>query len=556
MRTRTLTILYILLSTFGIAQLKAQQTQIPIEHEYQNRLERHLNERGNNFHTSVKPYLEQEVIEAIPYDDWGNMGISDYNEYFTPQKDSIGSTLLQKGKQGFAFQAKRGDLLQIQNNKFYLGINPIVDFEVGYDLKAKSAYLGSQYGVQLSSHLGNKVSLGFSYRGLSEKAPDYIDHLLENRGVVPGFGKVRWDGSRYRTKDFNGYISYSPAQFINFQLGHGKHFWGDGYRSLFISDYAPSYPYLAIHANFWKVKYSYLLSIMRDGSIHDFDGSSFNKKYGAFHNISINITNWFEFSFFEGVVWSHGDSTGTRGMELNYLNPVVFMRPIEFAVGSPDNIILGLNMKFKVSDKTNIYTQFMLDDLDIKLARVAKGFYRNKFGMQLGLKSFDLFKVPMLDLQTEFNIVRPYVYAHKVTSQNYTHMNMPLAHPLGANFMELLAILRYEKNNFYTSLKMQYAKQGRDNYEVEHSGYDIYRSDFEIDDGALDLAHNKKFLQGAKTKILNTQLKAGYRINPKNNLSAELIFNYRKLSSSIEKESNAFIGIGIRSNLFNRYKDF
>lgn len=551
------TILICLLFTYASTyNVWGQQSQISIEHEYLNRLERHLNRPGVKFHSSVKPYLESEVLDAIPYSAWGEMGITDYNENFTPHKDSIGRVILQKGKEGFRFGIKRGDFLQVQKGKFYLGINPIVDFNAGYDLKTKTSYIGSEYGVHLNSHIGNKVTVGFAYRGLSENNADYIKELASERGVMPGFSKVNWDGTSMRSNDFNGYISYTPAKFINLQAGYGKHFWGDGYRSLFISDYAPSYPYLAVHANFWRIKYSYLFNVMRDGSINNFDGSGFNTKYGAFHNLSIDITDWFEFTFFEGVVWSHGDSSGTRGIELNYLNPVVFLRPIEFAVGSPDNIILGLGMKFKVSNSTNIYTQFMLDDLDIKFARLGKGFYRNKFGIQLGIKSFDLFKVPLLDIQTELNLARPYVYAHKTTAQNYTHMNTPLAHPLGANFLEFIAIARYEKNNFYTSVKFQVAKQGRDNSEVKHSGYDIFRSDFEIDDGALDHAFNKSFLQGEKTNILNTELRLGYRLNPRINLATELIFNYRKLKSDLNKQSNAFIGVGIKSNLFNRYKDF
>ena len=30
----------------------------------------------------------------------------------------------------------------------------------------------------------------------------------------------------------NGYLSYSPSKYLNFQIGHGRHFFGDGYLSL------------------------------------------------------------------------------------------------------------------------------------------------------------------------------------------------------------------------------------------------------------------------------------------------------------------------------------
>lgn len=547
--------LLVLLFSVSIYTTYGQQAQIPLNPDYQNRLERYLNDPEIDIHTSVKPYLESEVLRAIPEADWEKMGIAAYNETFSPHKDSIGKVLLQKGKDGFTFGIKRGDLIQVQKDNFYLGLNPIVDFSVGYDLSAKDMLIGSEFGAQMNSHLGKKVSVGFTYRGLKENTYGYINDLVADKGVMPGFGKVTWDGSTIRTNDFNGYVSFTPNKYLNLQAGYGKNFWGDGYRSLMISDYSPSYPYFAFNANFWKIKYSYLFNVMKDGSsatvLNDFN---FNKKYGVFHMLSINVAKWFEFSFFEGVIWQHADSTGTRGVELNYLNPVVFFRPVEFAIGSPDNIALGINMKFKLNKTTNIYTQFLLDDLDIKFARLGKGFYRNKFAVQLGLKSYDLFKVPMLDVQVEMNAVRPYVYAHKVPEQNYTHMNMPLAHPLGANFVEMLAIIRYEKNKVYGTAKIMYAVQGRD-LLGEHKGSNIYRSDFDIAPN-LDFAFDNKFLQGEKTKIFNAEVRAGYRMNPRTNLSAELILNYRKLSSDLQNQSNAFVGIGLRSNLFSRYKDF
>ncbi len=547
--------LLVLLFSVSIYTTYGQQAQIPLNPDYQNRLEIYLNDPEVDIHTSVKPYLESEVLRAIPEADWEKMGIAAYNETFSPHKDSIGKVLLQKGKDGFTFGIKRGDLIQVQKDNFYLGLNPIVDFSVGYDLSAKDMLIGSEFGAQMNSHLGKKVSVGFTYRGLKENTYGYINDLVADKGVMPGFGKVTWDGSTIRTNDFNGYVSFTPNKYLNLQAGYGKNFWGDGYRSLMISDYSPSYPYFAFNANFWKIKYSYLFNVMKDGSSATaLNNFNFNKKYGVFHMLSINVAKWFEFSFFEGVIWQHADSTGTRGVELNYLNPVVFFRPVEFAIGSPDNIALGINMKFKLNKTTNIYTQFLLDDLDIKFARLGKGFYRNKFAVQLGLKSYDLFKVPMLDVQVEMNAVRPYVYAHKVPEQNYTHMNMPLAHPLGANFVEMLAIIRYEKNKVYGTAKIMYAVQGRD-LLGEHKGSNIYRSDFDIAPN-LDFAFDNKFLQGEKTKIFNAEVRAGYRMNPRTNLSAELILNYRKLSSDLQNQSNAFVGIGLRSNLFSRYKDF
>ena len=71
-----------------------------------------------------------------------------------------------------------------------------------------------------------------------------------------------------------------------------------------------------------------------------------------------------------------------------------------------------------------------------------------KTGFQLGYKAFDFFYIPRLTMQMEYNFVRPYTYAHHNPQQNYGHYNQPLAHPLGANFSELLLMTNYKWKRF------------------------------------------------------------------------------------------------------------
>ena len=84
-----------------------------------------------------------------------------------------------------------------------------------------------------------------------------------------------------------------------------------------------------------------------------------------------------------------------------------------------------------------------LDEFSLTDLRQDNGFWANKYGYQLGFKMFDAFKIESLTLQTEYNLVRPYTYAHHNPEQNYAHYNQPLAHPLGANFSEMLFLANY-----------------------------------------------------------------------------------------------------------------
>ena len=77
----------------------------------------------------------------------------------------------------------------------------------------------------------------------------------------------------------------------------------------------------------------------------------------------------------------------------------------------------------------NIYTQFLLDDLNISRQKDSDdnfegGFFQNKFGYQIGLKA----RFPNSVFMIEYNQVQPYTYGHRTILQNYSHLNQALAH--------------------------------------------------------------------------------------------------------------------------------
>ena len=122
---------------------------------------------------------------------------------------------------------------------------------------------------------------------------------------------------------------------------------------------------------------------------------------------------------------------GSNGFDINYLNPVIFLRPVEFSINSPDNILIGLNFRYNLTSKSNLYSQIVLDEFTINEMRENNGYWANKYGYQLGYKCFDFLNLPNLTFHIERNYVRPYTYSHWNES-NYGHYNEELAHPLGS----------------------------------------------------------------------------------------------------------------------------
>jgi len=55
--------------------------------------------------------------------------------------------------------------------------------------------------------------------------------------------------------DARGSFTFNAAKFIDFQFGYDKNFIGDGYRSLFLSDYGNSYLFFKINTRIWKFNY-------------------------------------------------------------------------------------------------------------------------------------------------------------------------------------------------------------------------------------------------------------------------------------------------------------
>ncbi|MCU0824922.1 MAG: sugar phosphate nucleotidyltransferase, partial [Leptospira sp.] len=114
--------------------------------------------------------------------------------------------------------------------------------------------------------------------------------------------------------------------------------------------------------------------------------------------------------------------------DLNYLLPFTFLRSMEQQSGSPDNALVGLNVKANVHPQVQLYGQVLLDEFKLSEIRAQSGWWANKFGYQIGVKYIDAFNLPNLDLQLEANRVRPFTYTHFDSISNYSNNGLAMAH--------------------------------------------------------------------------------------------------------------------------------
>ncbi|NRR90868.1 gliding motility protein RemB [Winogradskyella undariae] len=525
----------------------SSELNIPFTHSYYARFDDEMNAIGTNSHTASKPFV---YIDVARYYD-----IKAEKESLVKDTDSwLGRKLFNE------------HLVEVQGKDYWFTIDPILDLQVGKDTEADfNTTWNNTRGVNIQAGLGKRFNLSASVYESQGRFADYFNQYAESLkafgpdpAIIPGRGIAKsFKEDAYDYPVAEAYLSYTPADFLNVQFGHGKNFIGDGYRSLLQSDVSSPYPYLKLNATFWKIKYTSTWMWLKDVRDEVVDDKAFLTKYMANHYLSWNVSKRLNIGLFESVIWA--DSNG-RGFDVNYLNPIIFFRAIEFQTGQgAGNAILGLSSKYKWNNKVNLYGQFVLDEFSLGDVKAGEKSWKNKFGYQLGVKYFNAFDVDNLLLQAEYNRVRPYVYSHNTQILNYANFNQPMAHLWGANFKELVLIGRYNYKRWFGDAKFIFGQRGLDYNTDEDSfsyGGDIYR---DYNDRNADIGI--EIGQGNKTNSFMTEIQAGYLLNPATNLKVFTNIIYRDynpetITASTTDSNTLWFSIGVRTDIFNWYNDF
>ncbi|MGZ3940659.1 MAG: hypothetical protein ACXVC9_00235 [Bacteroidia bacterium] len=486
---------------------------------------------SDRFHSSLRPYLSYHVKEA----DDTTFHISNYKikNYFLSNDVRSGPQYI---------------------NRFSAQFLPQVDAQIGYDMLQNKVVTETSGGMYSRLDINEDFSADVTVIGGQASYPNFTDTIVSQYKIIPGMGFAYGKNNNYTFSNFTGHLSYSPLKVLNFQLGKDKMFIGDGYRSLLLSDVANNYPYFKTTVNIWKLQYSVWYSAFKD--VYNTNGSLQNSlnRYGTFHYLSYNAAKWFNISFFETEIWQGTDTNRMRGFDPNYLNPIIFYRPIEYSLGSGDNALIGTNMSFKFAEDYKIYGQIVFDEFNFAEIRHHRDWWGNKQGYQAGMKVRNLFGLKNLTFRAEYNYVRPYTYSHGSPQQNYSHFNQPLAHPFGANFTEALGGITYQYKKLQIDLKGTYGDIGKDTAGSRYSvGQNIFLS-YNLRPH-YDYGHHT--LQGERTTFAQGEVKFTYFIIRGLNLRLEAGYIQRYLKNDHGYfNQTPFVYFGIKTSMYNFYRDF
>jgi hypothetical protein len=561
MHSKNYLLLYLLLF-ISVASL-AQQENMPLNRNMILNYEKSLNAWDKaSFHSAVKPYNAAEVYQFVYPDTVQHYKRVPHTNFASKLVNVIGyENILEFDENGYVkhygkILAKDSVFYEdniydngYKNRKVYVAVNPIFNIGFGYDLSAKKSISYNLKGFELLANIGKKVTIYTSVLNTVGTFPAYINLFNFQTGAVPGEGNVRKPGTgNLDFSSINAYVSYSPVKHFNVQVGNGKHFIGDGYRSLFLSDNSYTYPYLQLTANVWRIKYTSIYAELIDNlkNFNDF-GQGFPRKLATFNYLSVDAAKFLQLGVFEGITWRRTTAKGNNFFDYNFLNPILGARAFQKKTDPNTTKVYGLNVKVTCPKYIVLYGQFMFNKFG------KKNTSDRRMGWQAGLKYFDVGGVKNLNFQVEYNSVRPYSYQGEDSAIGYAHYNQALGHPMGANFNELLVLVNYQYKRFYASYKMSYTQTATDTARNQNFGNNI----LDIGNAASTLS-NVKIQNGFAYSFLDHDIRAGYIINPKINMVIEGKLQFRKYTSKLDNatslKSNSFM-VSFATNIFNRYYD-
>ncbi|MBZ0246261.1 MAG: hypothetical protein K8H85_09965 [Cyclobacteriaceae bacterium] len=552
---------------FQVCAGYGQSTNAPLNEDYYHWIDRYEIKSGRvvpQVFTSVKPYKRKAIaafVDSVQLrDNVFSSSVDLYNyQYLRNDNWEWSRSEDNESKKPVLkhLYKKKSDFLFTDLPEFDIHVNPVLYTSFGHDGQAgESLYLNSR-GVEIRGMVDRKIGFYTFLTDNQARLPLYVRDGIAQNPVVPHEGF--WKDFKDNGVDYfqaRAYIDFDISKHIYMQFGNDKTFIGNGYRSLIFSDYAPPTLFLRTNVKVWKLNYLFQLNRVAADAPGSIGGSGAGKrrypeKFMAFHHASINIGKRFNLGFFESVVFSPKDSLNNNTFDLSYLNPVIFYRAIEQQFGSSDNVILGMDFKWMVAKRLSAYGQVVFDEFLLDRLKEGNGWWANKFALQGGLKYIDVLGVNNLDAQLEANVVRPYTYSHNTQYGSYTNYRQPFAHPLGANFKELIGIVRYQPiPKLNVIAKAIYSEIGRDTTGVNW-GSDLLKSN-----ATREQEFGNTIGQGLLTKVTYLDITASYMLKHNLFIDMKLIRRDSAISQISGTNNTTITSLALRWNIGQRLYDF
>lgn len=440
----------------------------------------------------------------------------------TGASDGIKGFITDKQKYLFAYQKDKNNIfINVIGNLYYVnGIKPTVKsnsflFDGGLDIRGSLFdRLGYNFSAAKGGAAGDSVLIESAFPSIKANFK-YVEDI-ENI--------VNYDFT-------NGYLKYftnpTDGMDLSFQIGREQLKYGLGYsKRLSLSGDAPNMNFLKFNFKYGIINYSSIFAstVGEFSPVRDLRYT----KYFTANRIKLAFEDLFDVGIGEAIISS-------RGIELGYLNPLIFYKFLEMSLQDRDNGTLFFDLQTHFVKNLELQGTFFLDeDILGNLSDFSK--QTNKTAYQLGFYWYEPAGIQNLALIFEYTKIRPYVYTHFDPKNIYTGFGVILGHPIGPNADQLFTRLQYNLSERITfNLELQKIRKGENVYNskgelVKNVGGSVYDSFvWERDD---DQAY---FLDGVRINDYNVRFNFVYE--PLLNYTFDVNYVYN-ISKNITYGSN------------------
>jgi hypothetical protein len=518
---------------------------------------------SDSLHTALQPLSQKDAVYFL------ENYISEHQEKMTPIERWEAGNFISKNGEWAAngdgainsrypvfrkIYKKQADFLNVQGKDYTLVLNPVLAYQQRFEsnLSDQNIFINTK-GIEARGTIAKRLGFYTYFTDNQERGPQQHQQYIINRQAIPGatFYKEFNQDKPGLAQDYLYASGYLDADVIkdkvNISFGHSRFHLGDGYRSLFLSDFGSNYLFFRLNTRLGKFNYQNLFMELTPQFARGAD-RLLPKKYAAVHHLSVNVNRWLNLGLYESVVYGRKDH-----FEFQYLNPIILYRSVEQSLGSPDNAMLGANFKINTGINAIVYGQFLLDEFRFDSLKTKTGWWGNKYGMQFGVKMVDVAGIKHLFVQPEINIIRPYTYTFRDSVSDFSHYNQALAHPYGANLMEFSVLVAYKPSKkMYLNWRTFYNKQGRDTSSSVSFGSNIFSSYNNRDaESGIFLFH------GYSSSVLFSNLNLAYEL--RDNFYFDIGVAYRTETANHPANptfTNTSVYTGFRLNASRRQYDY
>lgn len=437
-------------------------------------------------------------------------------------------------------------LIEIRDSNARIWITPLFDLSYSAELQnsSRKQYQNTR-GARLEGTIGKRIFFTTSFYENQAILPTYVADYVRQRGeqypsvldtayhtqnaVIPGAARTK----PFKTNGFDyayatGMLTFYATSKWTIHWGNQPLFVGSGHRSLLWSDNSVGMMNLRMRYRFskkWDLQFVRArgLNLLRRPVANNGE-AYYEPKSMSIATLYFQPTDNISIGLFEGGMWYRGDSVSQKGISPLYFLPVPGAAAVQQAIdGNSAYALVGLDVKAGIG-KHLLYGQFALNPA-----------VSNSLVYQVGARIFPA-KHPLIQLQLEYNHADAHAYTASVSRINYGNYNLPVAHPAGNHFDEVLLRFLWEKKHWFANIQT--------NYYITQS------------QNATLLMPVVKSTNTATQQVLNQSVELGYRFNRTYGLETFAGFRYRFADPTAANYERTWVSIGIRTQLTNHYYDF